>query len=80
MGMVMGYTLHLYCDHPEHPTYRTPEGMEYPFEIAGDSKSECYRKARTAGFYVNNAWARTGEGALGIGRVLCPFHYIKRRS
>ena len=66
-GAVVGcYSVHLYCQHPEHG-FSQGRHVE-PGEFTGDSETDCLTAARIYGWWVGRANGR-GERA-----VLCPYH------
>jgi len=70
--IVGGYTLHLYCDHPRHPTEKQTAAQPFAFEVW-----ERYRKL-WPGEYSDNDRARCVKRAkadgwkLRAGKATCP--------
>ena len=78
--MIVGcFTLHLYCDSPEHK--RTDEDFKYlsqqasriwdsmhPGEFTGETRHDCVRAARKAGWVLK----------AKANRAICPIHNNKR--
>jgi hypothetical protein len=68
--MIAGcYTLDLYCDTPGCPMGRCEDGAP-PFQATDEKGSTCRKKARQAGWWLNNK----------SGAALCPSCAAKRRA
>lgn len=73
MGEIGCYSLHLYCDHPEHQ-YR---GHREPVaEFTGSTRGRCVREARREGWVINRKSEQ--KNREGSGYCLCPEHSGKR--
>lgn len=57
------YTLHLYCEHPEHSEW--VHNM-WPAEYTGESYTNCLEQAKSDGFTVT--------GTRPNVKILCPYH------
>jgi len=68
MGIIGGYSLHLYCDCPEHDRYDAI--ANWPEEIAGDSLEQCKRIARKAGWRFPKG--NNKNVTLGVRKCICP--------
>jgi hypothetical protein len=69
MGFVGGYTLHLYCDHPNHVHDGT-----YQSEFADPTRNGSYRLARAAGWSISTSEQVVGRPTCGQGTTMCPLH------
>jgi hypothetical protein len=73
MGLVGGYSIHLYCDSPNN------DSCPYPEEFIGQTQDECIFKARQLGWYVN-IQRRNRVKQPGRGYCLCPVHNKEREE
>lgn len=62
--IVGGYSLHLYCEHPEAQQYIC---TDTPGQFVGYTKAEAYRRAKQAGWTIR-------RGPTHTLTVLCPRH------
>lgn len=69
MGLYGNYTLNLYCDSPEHVDYKICQDMG---EFTGRTHAECLRRARRAGWRINERAVKLGLN--GSGFTICPEH------
>ena len=49
---VSGYTVHLYCEHPEHKN--SWDNQQIQNEFAGPNKTDCVKQARGKGWRCSN--------------------------
>jgi len=66
-AVVGGYSVHLYCSHPEHVGY--DRRWDYHGgEFTGETEAECLSVAR------GNGWWISRYNADFLRAVLCPYH------
>jgi hypothetical protein len=78
MGYVGGYSLDLYCDHPDH-WESDGSGPKYPWpeQFVDMNWSQTVATARKAGWYIKRGPTNSDPKCVGGGTVLCPKHREK---
>lgn len=70
MGYVGCYSSDLYCDSEKH-TPGDPGSSSNPGTFTGETRGECWRKARRLGWFISKKW-RMDQSICGSGFALCP--------
>ena len=74
MGTVGGYTLDMYCDHPDCRAQHSVSSLDG--QVQASDKAEAFHRARAAGWKINKGKeADVPDGqSLGTGTCICPKH------
>ncbi len=71
MGTVGGYSLDMYCDHPECRAIVRGDSLDG--QVQAYDRAQAFRRARKAGWKINLK-KEPAKPNIGTGTVICPKH------